>query len=202
MFRVGAQMAAAANNLGVLGVSLITPQADAPALPPQDGSDYPDRCIGQMNNLIHGVAAAAGRVMSLATVALRHVWLGLTALSKKDREDLLGAPVSTEGLFGSISSVTKRFSRLEEERVQLSHMLPLALPQAPQRAPPRASLQARECSVTVRRRPTPGAGCPTSAGSAAAESGRVECTVFAELTGGGRKSLHPGREGESRLLPV
>jgi len=60
-------MAAAANNLGVLGVSLITPQS------PQDGSDYSDRCIGQMNNLIHGVAAAAGRVMSLATVASRHV---------------------------------------------------------------------------------------------------------------------------------
>ena len=62
MFRLGAQMAAAANNLCV---SLITPQTDAPALPPQDGSDYPDRCIGQMNYLIHGVAAAAGRVMSI-----------------------------------------------------------------------------------------------------------------------------------------
>ena len=54
--------------------------------------------------------------------------LGLTALSKKDREDLLGAPVSTEGLFGSVSSVTQRFSRLEEERVQLSRMLSLAPP--------------------------------------------------------------------------
>ena len=58
-------------------------------IPPQDGSDHPDRCIGRMNNLIHGVAAAAGRVMSLATVVSCHVWLGLTALSKKDREDLL-----------------------------------------------------------------------------------------------------------------
>ena len=67
-------MAAAANNLGVLGVSLITPRADAPALPSQDRDDYPDRCIGQMNNLIHGVATAAGQVMSLATVASRHVW--------------------------------------------------------------------------------------------------------------------------------
>ena len=141
-------MAAAANNLGVLVVSLISPQTDVPALPPQDGSDYPDRCIGQMNNLIHGVAAAAGQVMSLATVALRHVWLGLTALSKKDREDLLGGPVSTEGLFGSISSVTQRFSCLEEERVQLSCMLPLAPPQAPQRAPLWASLQPRERSAT------------------------------------------------------
>jgi len=88
-----------------------------------------------MNNLIYCVATAAGRVISLATVASRHVWLGLTALSKKDREDLLGAPVSAEGLFGSISSVTQRFSRLEEERVQLSRMLPLAPPQAPIRAP-------------------------------------------------------------------
>ena len=59
IFRLGAQMAAAANNLGVLGVSLITPQQDAPASPSQDLSDYLDRCIGQMNNLIHGVAAAA-----------------------------------------------------------------------------------------------------------------------------------------------
>jgi len=44
-------MAAAANHFGVLGVSLFTPQADTPTLPPQDGSDYPDRCIGQMNSL-------------------------------------------------------------------------------------------------------------------------------------------------------
>ena len=89
MFKFCTQMAAAANNLGVLGVSLITkPQADAPALSPQDESCYPDRAVGQMNNLICGVASAAGRVISLATVASRHVWLGLTALSKKDREDL------------------------------------------------------------------------------------------------------------------
>ena len=147
MFRLGSQMAAAANNLGVLGVSLITPRADAPALPSQDGEDYPDRCIGQMNNLIHGVATAAGRVMSLATVASRHVWLGLTALPKKDRAGLLGAPVFTEGLFGSIASVTQRFSRLEEERLQLSRMLPLASPQVSQR-PPRAA----ERSAAVRRR--------------------------------------------------
>jgi len=88
-----------------------------------------------MSNLIYGVATAARRMISLAIVASRHVWLGLTALSKKDREDLLGAPVSTEGLFGSVSSVTQRFSHLEEERVQLSRMLSLVLPQAPLRAP-------------------------------------------------------------------
>jgi len=69
-------MVAAANNLGLLGTSLITPQTDTPALLPQNGRDYPDRCIGQMNNLIHGVSAAAGRVMSLATVASRHVTCG------------------------------------------------------------------------------------------------------------------------------
>ena len=33
MFRLGAQMAAAASNLGVLGVSLITPQQDTPTPP-------------------------------------------------------------------------------------------------------------------------------------------------------------------------
>ena len=81
-------------------------------------------------------------------MASRHVWLGLTALSKKDREDLLGAPVSTEGLFGSVSSVTQRVSRLEEERVQLSHVLPPAPP--PQG--PRDFMQGRERSATVKRR--------------------------------------------------
>jgi len=68
-----------------------------------------------MNNLVHGMATTAGRVMALTTVASRHVWLGLTALAKKARDDLLGAPVATEGLFGSIASVTQRFNRLEVE---------------------------------------------------------------------------------------
>ena len=40
IFKLGAQMAAAANNLGVLGVSRISPQQDTPAPPPEDGSDY------------------------------------------------------------------------------------------------------------------------------------------------------------------
>jgi len=88
-----------------------------------------------MNNLVHGMVTAAGRVMSLATVASRHMWIGLTALAKKDRDDLLGAPVATEGLFKLISSVTQRFSRLEGEREQLSRMLPLARPQASPQAP-------------------------------------------------------------------
>jgi len=127
-----------------------------------------------MNNLIHGVAASAGRMMSLATVASCHVWLGLTALSKKDREDLLGAPVSAEGLFGPISSVTQCFSRLEEERVQLSRMLPLALPQAPQRTPPRASLQARERSATVRRRERRWHGAPVPAAPSTSSAHPVE----------------------------
>jgi len=89
IFKLGVQMAAAANNLGVLGVSLIPHQQDTPAPPSEDGSDYSDRCVGQMNNLVHGMATAAGRVMALTTVASRHVWLGLTALAKKDRDDLL-----------------------------------------------------------------------------------------------------------------
>ena len=38
-----------------------------------------------------------------------------------------------------------------------------------------------------------GTGCPAPAGSAAAESGRVVCSVFTELSGG---------ESESCLLPV
>ena len=162
-----------------------------------------DRCIGQMNNLVHGVATAAGRVMSLATVGSHHAWLGLTALCKKDRDDLLGAPLSTEGLFGSITLVTQRFSRLEEERAQLSRMLPLVLPQRSER------------EATVRRRerhryraPTAPAASPTSS---AGPEGRAQyqhsrlydpdrplsrlrvnrglqdgCTVLPEMMGGGR----------------
>jgi len=66
-------MAVAANNLGELGVSLITPQQEASAGSSQDDpGDYADRCIEQINNLVNGVVAAAGRVMSLATVGSRH----------------------------------------------------------------------------------------------------------------------------------
>ncbi|XP_010789410.1 integrin alpha-4 [Notothenia coriiceps] len=99
IFKLGVQMVAAANNLGVLGVSLISPQQDAPAPPSEDGSDYSD-----------GFRSRSG----------------LTALAKKNRDDLLGAPVATGGLFGSIASVTERFNRLEVEKAQLSRMLPLA----------------------------------------------------------------------------
>ena len=70
------RMAAAANDTGVLGVSLIAPPQDAPTSP--DQSDYLGRSIGQINILVHGVAAAACSVMFLATVRSRHV-----ALSKK-----------------------------------------------------------------------------------------------------------------------
>ena len=68
LFQLGVQLAAAANNLGMFGVSLASPQPDAPAVPPQ--SDILVKIIGQMNNLIQGVATAAGRVMSLVTVRL------------------------------------------------------------------------------------------------------------------------------------
>ena len=86
------------------------------------------------------------------------MWLGLTALSKKDRDDLLGAPVSTEGLFGSVTTVTQRFRRLEEERVQLSRMLPLALPQRGEREP------------TVRRRERRRSRAPTAPAASPASS--------------------------------
>jgi len=150
IFRLGAQMAAAANNLGVLGVSLITPQPETSAPSSQgDPGDYADRCIGQINNLVNGVAAAAGRVMSLATVRSRHVWLGLTALSRSDRDDLLEAPISTAGLFGSVTAVTQRFRRLEEEREQISRMLPLALPQRGERGPTVRRRDRRRASVPI-----------------------------------------------------
>lgn len=125
IFQLGAQLAAAANNMGVLGVAAAASlPRDAPPSP--DTVEFLGRTIGQMNNLIQGAATAAGRVMSLSVVGSRHVWLGLTALPRRDREDLLAAPVSTDGLFGSLTTVTQRLKRLEEEKAQLSRHLPLA----------------------------------------------------------------------------
>lgn len=68
-----------------------------------------------MNNLIEGVASAAGQLMALSTVSSHHVWLGLTTVSKLDRED-----VPIQGLFGSISPVAQRLKKQEEESLQLS----------------------------------------------------------------------------------
>ena len=65
-------------------------------------------------------------MMSLATVGSCHVFVEITTLQRKDREDILGAPITSEGLFGSISSVTQRFIRLEKEKTQLSCHLLLA----------------------------------------------------------------------------
>lgn len=75
--------------------------ATCPADPSQ--SDTLDRSIGQINNLIQSDATATGRVMNLATVGLHHMWLGLTAIPKSDRDDLLEASILTEGPFRSIS---------------------------------------------------------------------------------------------------
>lgn len=64
------------------------------------------RHFGQMKNLIQGVAIAVGCVTLLATVGSCHVWLGLTALEREDRKDLLRAPIAPDTLFGFVSSVT------------------------------------------------------------------------------------------------
>jgi len=144
IFQLGAQLAAAANNLGVLGVAAATSlQHDTPPSP--DTAEYLGRTVGQINNLIQGVATTAGRVMSLSTVGSRHVWLGLTALPRREREDLLAAPVSTDGLFGSLNTVTQRLKRLEEEKAQLSRHLPLAARQ-------RAESKLPHRNATARRR--------------------------------------------------
>lgn len=58
---------------------------------------------------------ATRRVISLATVGSRNMWLALTTVRK--------------GLFRSISSVAECLKRLEEETLQLSHHLQLGYPQ-------------------------------------------------------------------------
>ena len=61
-------MAAATENEGSGGYLGWNPQSGGPLGHggPEDGSDYSDRCVGQMNNLVHGM-----RVMALTTVASR-----------------------------------------------------------------------------------------------------------------------------------
>lgn len=63
---MGTQLAAGANNLVVLGSSLALPQPNAPQ------SDFLDRSIRQMNNLVQGIASAA--VMAEATVSAERDW--------------------------------------------------------------------------------------------------------------------------------
>ncbi|XP_042270481.1 olfactory receptor 52I2-like [Thunnus maccoyii] len=65
---------------------------------------------------------------------------------RMDREVLLGATVTPDGLFGFFSSVTQCFNRLKEEKAQLSHHLPLA-PSSNQRGN-----NMRHRNVTARRR--------------------------------------------------
>lgn len=82
-------------------------------------NEFLDCSIGQMNNLIKGVASTAGRVMALATVGSHHMCLTAVPMT-----DVLEAPGSSEGLFGSILSVAQNFKRLKEETSQLSCHLP------------------------------------------------------------------------------
>lgn len=92
------------------------------------------RIIGQINNLVQGVATTAGQVMSLATVSSHHVWLGLTVLHGRDREELFRVDLFSQ-LF--------RFRRLEEEKAQLCCHLPLAQSRGG---------KARCCNATLRWR--------------------------------------------------
>lgn len=82
--------------------------------------------------------------MALATVGSCDLWLDLTAVPKIEQDDLLGAPVSVEGLFGLISAVAQCLKRLHEFS-QLSHHLPLAHPQM-------GKVETRENNATLRRK--------------------------------------------------
>lgn len=87
--------------------------ATRPLGSPRSRSEFLDSTVGQMNNMIQSVATAAGQFLALTTADLHHVWLGLTAVPRLDRDDLLGAPILAQGLFGSISTVTQCLKRLE-----------------------------------------------------------------------------------------
>lgn len=53
------------------------------------------------------------------------VWLGMTVVLKPDRDDLLGASISSGSLYGLIFLVAQGLEGLEEESAQISCHLPL-----------------------------------------------------------------------------
>lgn len=117
IFKLGWQLTAVVNNLGVLGLSLDIAPSKAPlSCPPRF---FALLSISQINNLVIATA------ITLATVGSRHMWLGLMAFPKVNWDGLFGAPVLMSNLFGSISSVAQHLKTLEEESTQIRRHLPL-----------------------------------------------------------------------------
>ena len=173
-----AQQVAAVNNLGMLGVAAAELFPRDGSLPPHESVLLLQRVLGQMNNLTRGLATSAGRVRALTTVGARHVWLSGTSLPRRDRDDLMAVPVSEDGLFGSLSVVTERLKRLDEEKTQLQKHLVLSgakqpkRPEATQSAQP-SKRQRRHARTGKRERPVTaavGAAAPAPTAAAAAAS--------------------------------
>ena len=60
--------------------------------------------------LAQGAAICAGRSMASSVVMHRNLWLSLTAMRDADKNALLNAPVSRDGLFGpAVASASERF---------------------------------------------------------------------------------------------
>lgn len=103
------QLATAANNLGVLGISY-TPEIRLRLI-------FFYHNIGQINNLIQGVATAAGRAMSLLTVG---------SPPPPERTGMISESPCFSGRALRIDFLPCPALRLEEQTSQLSRHLPLA----------------------------------------------------------------------------
>ena len=135
--------------------------------------------------------------MSLATVGSRHVWLGLTTLSKKDCNYLISLQTNFSTCVPIVfvckcdvcqkanKKILKKKEKEGEKGAGPEHpRLPLLL------LLPRPDL--RGCPVTAPA--GPGRAIPTGLfpSSASAEGCGEGCTFLSELTGGGRKRRRRG----------
>ncbi len=70
-------------------------------------------------------ARAIGRSMAAMVAAERHLWLTLSDMKDKDRVCLLGAPLSSSGLFGdAVNSVVDRFQEASKQAAAFQRFLP------------------------------------------------------------------------------
>lgn len=149
--------------------------------------------------LAQGAAICAGRSMASSVVMHRNLWLSLTAMRDADKNALLNAPVSRDGLFGpAVASASERFSRLEVERKHLSGHMPLQ-----RRSPaPSSSLASAGTSQGKKRRARrPAAATRVATASQAPHPPSTpvpHTTAPAERTGFARPSAPAWRGGHRK----